>query len=211
MFCQPDDLQRFPHRALSFRLTSGRTHSETGAGRIYGWFANEGRIAKEWETILRIAPTNIGCSIQDGIRDVLGDWQAVRRVPYKMWLPDCSRLPELDQARRNDLMEGLARLGCPTTIRRSTCNIIMTVLWPVVRKATVPCIKGRAAIQSRRLQSAGGARTRLVRRWLDENNLLRLRDNHYEPGKRSRLFVVNVHSLLSLLGFRAQDIPWSRL
>jgi hypothetical protein len=58
----------------------------------------------------------------------------------------------------------------------------LTVLWPVVRKATVPCIEGRAAIQSRRLQSAGGARTRLVREWLRQNNLLRVCDHDYVPG-----------------------------
>lgn len=180
------------------------------AARIHGWFDNEGRIAREWEVILNIAPANIGCTVNHGIRDILRDWRAVRRSPYKIWLPDCKKLPDLDQARRNDLLAGLTRLGCPKAIRSSTTNVIVTVLWPVIRTATIPCMEGRAAVQSRRLQAAAGERTRLVREWLAENNLLRLRDNHYEPGKRSRLFFINVPLAVWLMGFRTQDVTWSR-
>lgn len=182
------------------------------AARIHGWFDNEGRIAKEWETILSIAPANIGCSVRDGVQDILRDWRAAKRSPYKIWLPACSKLPELDASRRECLVAGLTKLGCPKTIRSSTANIIMTVLWPVIRKATVPCIKGRAAVQSRRLQSAGGGRTRLAREWLRQNHLLRVCDHDYVPGAggHSKLYFVNVPLVIWSAGFRAQELPWSR-
>ena len=178
------------------------------AARIHGWFDDEGRIAKEWESILSIEPSNIRCSVKAGVQDIKGEWRAVKQKPYKLWLPDCGTLADLDETHRESLVDGLTNLGFPRAIRSSTCSIIVNVLWDTVRKATVPCVAGRASIQAKMMQSAGGQKSGKARQWLGQNNLLCLRNRSYVPGKQSMLYFVNAPLIIWLAGYRNEDLNW---
>ena len=180
------------------------------AARIYGWFDDQERIAAEWRAILSIEPSHIGCSVKAAVQDILGEWRAVKRTPYKIWLPDCSMLADLDSSRRDSLLAGLTKLGCPKAIRSSTCSIIMKVLWPVVRNATAFCIKGQAFVQSRRMRSAGGNKTGEARNWMRQTNLLCICDHDYVPGGPSKRSFVNVPLIIWMAGFRNEDLDWGR-
>jgi len=180
------------------------------ASRIHGWFDDQKRIAKEWEAILNIAPSNIRCSVQAGVQDIRGEWRAAKRKPYRIWLPACSILADLDEVRRESLVDGLTRLGCPKDILSSVRSIIANVLWDVVRKATRHCTAGRASVQSRKMQSVGGQKSGLARKWLNQNNLLCVRDHSYQTGiyGHSKRYFVNIPLLIWLAGYRNDDLDW---
>ena len=57
----------------------------TASGLCLIW--GEQRRASKWQKIVSIRPTNIGCSVEQAVQDILRHWQrAKKRQP---WCPNC--------------------------------------------------------------------------------------------------------------------------
>lgn len=175
--------------------------------RLFDW--TEKKLLDEWEQILKINPNNIGLSVEDAIADLKNEWGKIGNKPFKFRLPVAKDLPEIDEERKKMLRERLKQVNCLTV--KTVSNLIIEILYPAVRKAIVPCINGKVSLRAKTMWNAcNGWKYRDALEWLDENNIMRLRNSSYVPGKRSRLYFVNPHLVLFLMGFEAKELTWSK-
>jgi hypothetical protein len=171
--------------------------------RVWGW--DEARLGEEWSRIVSIHPANIGCSVENAVQDALRHWRAVG--DFEFHLPNTTVLPELEQHEIKGTQQKMETMGCPDSV--SASRIIAKVLYPKVQECPQACQRGTAAVPSRCLQAVSvRKRYKPALQWLDQNNILVLKNPQYLPGQRSRLYFVNIPAILWLLGFRSRDLVW---
>ncbi|HTS18011.1 MAG TPA: hypothetical protein VMP11_10600 [Verrucomicrobiae bacterium] len=175
------------------------------AGRLWGWLDDEHRLREGWRAILSIHPHNIGCSVDQGVEDIVR--HAGEAGDFKFHLPCARALPDLDQGRVTVLQEHLQAEGCPHSV--SASRIIARVLYPIVRRCPGACLDGTAAVRSREVQLASvNQQYKPAMEWLETHNIMVVANRSYSPGIRSRLYRINVPLVLWLLGFRTADLVW---
>jgi len=176
------------------------------AALVHGWDSNQ--LETEWRQVVSRNPHNIGCSEDKAVNEIAEAWGVVKDQPFKVWLPDCTKLPDLDKARIKHLKVNLERFTCPHVT--NVAAIVSKALWDVVRTRPAPCVDGRAWISSRVLGDA--CRWMNYRKsldWMEDNNILVVR-SEYSAGVRSRSFFVNIPLILHLLGFTTPELVWSK-
>lgn len=177
------------------------------AARVFGW--EESLLESEWRHIVGLAPHNIGCSEDEAVDDIVSHWRAARDGRFRIWLPDCSRLPSMDSVRRRAIKRALTAWGCP--VPSAVAGIVCRALYPAIQNAAVPCAEGRVSLSSRVMRRACGHRNfDAAMAWLSAQNILRLTSRHYVVGKMSRLYFVSIPLVLWLLGFHTEHLSWEQ-
>ena len=176
------------------------------AALVHGWDSNQ--LETEWRQIVSLNPHNIGCAADKAANEIAEAWGVVKDQPFKVWLPDCANLPDLDKARIKHLKASLERLTCPHV--PNVAKIISKALWDIVRTRPAPCVAGRSTIPSQVLGDAcRWTHYRKSMDWMDSNNILVPRTG-YVPGVRSTGYFVNIPLILHLLGFTTSELVWSK-
>ena len=179
------------------------------AARVFGW--DENRMAEEWAAVIRRNPSATPETPESAVEDMLRAWRATKGVG--IYLPDLSRLPELDERNMAEMRNRLDRLGCAETAKAS--RIIARVLVPLVRDKPGRCAWGPVRIKSDALRQAANCRGSYrghaeVWEWMRTVKLIKRLNKGYRRGVVSRLYRVNVPMLLWLCGYRTADLAWDR-
>ena len=177
------------------------------AARIFNWSGS--RILKEWDSILKIKPYNIQLSVVAGLKDYAKEWDIVKAKEFSIWKPLVTSLPISVSKRKRTLITNLKNMKCPKA--SAVSSVILKVLYPVIRKAIIPCEKGEAAIQSKIMRDAcgcNGHNYRRILRWLSDYHILKVCDDSYQVGVRSKLYYVNAELIIYLMGFKSEDLKW---
>lgn len=177
--------------------------------RVMGW--TENRMCQEWRSIVSMHPSHIGCSAEEAIEDMIRAWRASQ--PYRIYLPDTTSLPIVRRKDKRRLEEILKERGCLSP--RNAASVTVKVLIPLIRRIPQACMAGTAGVSSRKLWDAcsGNRKDRNCRSaldWLVEHMVLTPTCKSYVPGKRTRRFFVNIPLVVLLMGWKEEELDWSR-
>lgn len=176
------------------------------ACRILGMTEDE--MIKRWERIISIAPNNIGCTTEEAVADFITEWKKGKAMP--IYLPDCTCLPDLDDAHLKTLRQKLTDERCPNAY--GACRIIEKVLWDQIRQLPRQCTEGSLGIRSRELQAVSKRYTKPFG-WMKQARLVTMTDDNFSfigSRKRTRKYRVNIPLLLCWLGFKSEELTWSK-
>ena len=177
------------------------------ATRVFKW--DETRMAKEWAAVIRRNPSSTPEPPESAVEDMLRAFHATARIG--IYLPDISRLPDLDDRHVAEMLNRLDRLGCAETAKAA--RIISRVLVPLVRTRPGRCVIGTVRIPSEALRKAANCRGPYrghaeVWRWMQEIKLIKCVKRGYRRGFASRLYRINIPMLVWLCGFKTNDLIW---
>lgn len=166
--------------------------------------------ADEWREILGKHPENIGCSIEEAVQELLALFRfraTTRLVPF---LPNTQKLPDCDDHRGQLLKQWLVSKGCPCAT--DVLKIIRSILWGCIRDLPLQCVQGKIGLKSAVLQricrGKGGYKQALA--WLEDRHIVRMTNEKYCPGERTRKYFVNIPLILYCAGFQTAELDWSQ-
>jgi len=138
------------------------------ATRLFDW--NDDKLGLEWRNIVSINPRNIGFGIDDAVDDLLREWDIEKNRTFRFWTPAQATLPDASTTHKDNVRIKLNAWGCKKA--RSASNLIIKLLYPTIRKALVPCLRGTVAIQAKEIWKAcnGNVNKEMIQ-WLDEKNI----------------------------------------
>ncbi len=169
---------------------------------ILGW--TEYEMIGEWRDIVSINPNNINCTVDVAVYEFMECYR--KGKPSGYYLPDCTRLPQLNDFHMKALRKRLKAEGCPRVT--GACNIIENVLWESIRELPAKCVDGNLGISSRELQAAC-RRYKEPFGWMIDRNIIRVTNPSYSAGRATRKYRVNIPLLLYWLGFRNEELAWN--
>lgn len=204
-----DDFDRLRQRGLPGRHVRRSKHRvlfETA--RVHRW--TKLRMAREWKRIIKRNPKATVESVKSAVRDMLRAWKATDGVG--IYLPDMTKLPELDDARREMLQSRLIGMGCKESLKAA--RIVARVILPLIKSLPRQCIQGTAGIQSGKLRDAARIRghSRVYKdlwAWMQKVGVVTSADANYIPGRQTRQYNINVSLVLWLCGYKTADLNWS--
>ena len=167
---------------------------------------SEKQLIEDWEAIISINPNNIGPSISVALQDFSNCFASLNKIK-SYYLPDCTFLPELDDARNKAFKKKLKDEGCPSPT--GVCNIVKNVLWGAVKSLPHQCLDGTLGLSSRNLQQAS-KRYKEPLEWLMQKNIVIMTNPNYCSGKLTRKYKINIPLLLYWLGFKNADLVWDK-
>lgn len=211
-------------RALHRRLLNVARILGWGKVEADGFFAvDEQRTALEWERILLVDGDNISVPVQQDIEEmrVLAREENGKRRPLLFAVPDCTRLPDLDDDRLRTLRRrlewlvaddaggGLVPASEASTVVAGACNIVSAVLWDRIRRFPAQCRAGKVNIMAKEMQAeCPYRRWRPVRDWMFARNIISRKDGEYVPRRKTYAYWVNIPLTLWLLGFGTKELVW---
>jgi len=163
-------------------------------------------MAAEWRRIVSLHPESIGCSADYAVADLLREHDKGKRCG--IYLPDCTRLPDLDSSRIKALRQRLKQENCLCI--HGVYKIIQNVLWDQIRKLPRQCMTGELGIRSRDLQAAYRNYKKPFG-WMQDARLVLLTDDLFISGRKTRSYWVNIPLVLYWLGFKTGDLTWSKV
>lgn len=177
--------------------------------RILGW--GKGRLEKEWLSITSMKPDNIRMSPEDAVIDLIRHYEKGQTITNKITLPNTLSLPEDPFLRRDCLLAALNGWGCRKEDRpNDVANIILRVLWKAMRTLPVQCMQGKTGIRALEVQRVCARKVyRPAMNWLEDSNILKVTDDRYEIGRKTRRYFVNIPLILYLMGFKEAELDWS--
>lgn len=204
-----DDFGRLRESGLPGRHTRRSMHRTLfEAARVYRWSILQ--MAREWRRIIKRNPKATVESLKSAVRDMLLAWKATDGVG--IYLPDVTRLPDLDDAMREVLQTRLVEMGCGEP--RKAARIITRVILPLIKSLPRQCRQGTVGIQSTDLREAahirGHSRSyRHLWEWMQKAGIVTCMNSDYVPDSRIRQYGVNISLSLWLCGYRTEDLEWS--
>ena len=120
--------------------------------RVYDW--QMGRMAEEWARVIRKNPMATVETTESAVEDMLRARKATDGI--RIYLPDLTKLPELDKTKMGVMEARLVGLGCKEPLKAA--RIVARVILPLVKKLPRQCILGTVGIQSRKLRDAAHIR-----------------------------------------------------
>ena len=167
-------------------------------------------MAREWRRIIKRNPEATVESVKSAVRDMLLAWKATDGV--RIYLPDVSKLPDLDDAKRGVLETRLVGMGCREP--RKAARIVARVLLPLIKSLPRQCRQGTVGIQSTDLRNAAHIRghTRGYKDlwdWMQKVAIVACKNHDYVPDSRTRQYGVNIPLIVWLCGYRTEDLEWS--
>lgn len=198
-------IEGIPHRGVRSKLHV----SMFVAARILGW--DRTRLEQEWLSITSMNPDNIRMSPENAVIDLIRQYETGKNASDTISLPNTLSLPEHALLKREHLLAALNAWGCRKEDRpHDVANIILQVLWKAVRTLPVQCMRGKTGIRSLEVQRACSRKVYLpAMNWMKEANIVKVTDDHYEIGRKTRRYFVNIPLILFLLGFRTEELDWS--
>jgi len=177
------------------------------ASRVFCW--SEERLFEEFEEIIRNPHTRTGCSTTDAIQDFRQHWEKTKKNRTKPRLPNTKNLPEVSEAMKKRLVAKFREMGCckPT----APANIIIKVLYPLLKEIPSICIRGRCSIMASSIQKSCGGNdySKIGKAFLRIHNIL-VQKSRYKVGKHTILYFINLHYILWLMDFKSEDLDWTR-
>ncbi len=204
-----DDFEHLRQSGLPGRHTRRSMHRTLfEAARVYRWSILQ--MARKWRRIIKRNPKATVESVKSAVRDMLLAWKATDGVG--IYLPDVTRLPDLDDAKREVLQTRLVGMGCKEP--RKAARIIERVILPLIKSLPRQCRLGTVGIQSTELRNAahirGQARGyRGLWDWMQKVGVVTCKNNEYIPGIRNRQYSINIPLILWLCGYRTEELDWS--
>ena len=204
-----DDIERLRLHGLPgrhFRRSMHRAFFETA--RVYRWSILQ--MAREWRRIIKRNQKATIESVKSAVRDMLLAWKAT--VGVGIYLPDVTRLPDLNDARRKLLQARLIKMRCKEP--RKAARIIERVILPLIKSLSRQCLLGTVGVRSTELRNAAHIRghTRGYKDlwdWMQKVGIVTCKNNEYIPGSRTRQYSISIALVLWLCGFRTTDLDWS--
>lgn len=205
-----DDLtnyNRLKIRGIQYRHIRRELHKVMfTAARVYGMA--EDQMADSWRQIIGLHPDNIGCTAEKAVNELLESYRV--NAKFAFFLPNTQNLPSLNKQKIKRLKDWLVSVECPCT--NDCLKIIKDVLWDYIKTLPVQCSEGKVGIQSavlhRICRGKGGYKRALA--WLDENNVVKMTNENYCPGKMTRQYSINIPLLLYEAGFETADLDWDQ-
>ena len=204
-----DDFDRLRKNGLPGRHTRRSKHRTLfEAARVYRWSILQ--MAREWRRIIKRNPEATVESVKSAGRDMLLAWKAT--VGVGIYLPDVTRLPDLDDAKREVLQTRLVGRGCKEP--RKAARIVARALLPLIKSLPRQCRLGTVGIRSEALRNAvhirGQSRGyRGLWGWMQKVGIATCKNTEYMPGSRTRQYGVNIPLVIWLSGFRTEELDWS--
>lgn len=204
-----DDFEHLRQGGLPGRHTRRSMHRTLfEAARVYRWSILQ--MAREWRRIIKRNPKATAESVKSAVRDMLRAWKATDGVGS--YLPDATRLPDLDDARRRTLHCRLVGMGCNEP--RKAARIIERVILPLIKSLPRQCRLGTVGIRSTELRNAAHIRGqsrgyRGLWGWMQKVGIVTCKNDDYVPKIRTRQYGVNIPLVLWLNGFRTEELDWS--
>jgi hypothetical protein len=202
-----EQLKRYGLPGRHTRRSRHRTLFETA--RVFGW--NETRMAEEWENVIRRNSTATVETVDGAVENMLAAWNASPDVG--LYLPNLTRLPEIDQGHMAKLEVYLVGLGCREAHKAS--RIIAKVILPVITNLPRQCMNGTVGIRSTNLRDVTNIRGcprgyKDVWLWLQAVGFVTCTNPRAVPGVQTRKYRVNVPLVLWACGFRTKELDWSK-
>ena len=204
-----DDFGRLRESGLPGRHTRRRMHRTLfEAARVYRWSILQ--MAREWRRIIKRNPKATVESVKSAGRDMLLAWKATDGVG--IYLPDVTRLQDLDDAKREVLQTRLVGMGCNEP--RKAARIIERVILPLIKSLPRQCRQGTVGIKSRALREAAHIRGhsrdyRHLWEWMQKVGIVTCMNSDYVPESRTRQYGVSIAMVLWMSGFRTEELDWS--
>lgn len=204
-----DDFDRLRESGLPGRHTRRSMHQTLfAAARVYRWSILQ--IAREWRRIIKRNPEATVESVKSAGRDMLRAWKATDGVGS--YLPDATRLPDLDDAKRRTLHCRLVGMGCNEP--RKATRIIERVILPLIKSLPRQCRQGTVGIKSTKLREAANIRCesrgyRRIWEWKQGAKIIACTNERYMPGSQIRTYWVNIPLIIWLCGYRTEELDWS--
>lgn len=204
-----DDFGRLRESGLPGRHTRRSMHRTLfEAARVYRWSILQ--MAREWRRIIKRNPKATVESVKSAGRDMLRAWKATDGVG--IYLPDVTKLPDLDDAKRAVLQTRLVGMGCNEP--RKAARIIERVILPLIKSLPRQCRQGTVGIKSRALREAahiwGHSRDyRHLWEWMQKVGIVTCMNSDYVPESRTRQYGVNILLVIWLCGFRTEELVWN--
>lgn len=206
-----DDVQEFSRiRAIGLpsRHTRRMMHKALfQAARVFGW--EESRISDEWEYVIQRNLAATAESPEGAVDDMLGAWKA--RPDIGIYLPQLTRMPPLDDAKRAILAARLEALGCVET--RKAARIVECVLLPLLRAVPAQCLAGTANVLSTRLRDVtnirGSRGYRAVWSWMETSRIVECTNPKTVWGIQARQYRINAALVIWLCGYQTLELDWS--
>lgn len=175
--------------------------------RVFKW--TETRMAEEWARVIQRNPAATVETVEGAVEDMLRAFKATDEIG--IYLPNLTRLPEINEDNIGTLRNRLDGLGCKETGK--ALRIIAKVIFPLLKTSTGKCAMRAVRIKSVALRNAANSRERYrghkeVWQWMQSSNIVKCTKFKYAPGKASRLYLINIPIILWLLGFTTEELVW---
>lgn len=203
-----DDFENLLRTGLPGRGTRMRLHKMAfTAARVFG--LSKKRLTAKWRRVIKANPEGTDKELDKAVASLLGDWRANKG--FRLYLPDVTKLPTIDQEKTGLLETRLGKMKCPEP--RKAARIVTRVVLPVIRKTPRQCIRGTAGINSTMLREAANIRgeSRGYRRtweWMQKARIVVCTNREYSPGIQTRMYRVNIPLVLWLCGYRTEELDW---
>lgn len=177
--------------------------------RVFKW--SETRMAEEWARVIQRNPAATVETVESAVEDMLRAFKSTDGIG--IYLPNLTRLPEMNEDNMGTLRDRLDGLGCKETGK--ALRIIAKVIFPLLKASPGKCAMGAVRIKSVALRNAANSRERYrghkaVWQWMQSSNIVKCTKFKYAPGKASRLYLINIPIILWLLGFTTGDLDWNK-
>lgn len=204
-----DDFENLQQNGLPGRHVRRSMHRALfEAVRVFGW--GESTMVKEWGGVIEKNPEATVESAESAVEDMLRAFTATDGIG--VYLPDLTKLPELNEQHMEMMMRRLDALGCEETPKAS--RIIARVVFPLLKAFPHICLKGPIGISSRSLRAAANSREKYrghkrVWTWMRAAKIVKCTEFQYIPHELCRQYRINIPMLIWLCGYKTDDLDWN--
>ena len=204
-----DDFENLQQNGLPGRHVRRSMHRALfEAVRVFGW--DESEMVKEWGGVIEKNPEATVESAESAVEDMLRAFTATDGIG--VYLPDLTKLPELNEQHMEMMMRRLDALGCEETPKAS--RIIARVVFPLLKAFPHICLKGPIGISSRSLRAAANSREKYrghkrVWTWMRAAKIVKCTEFQYIPHELCRQYRINIPMLIWLCGYKTDDLDWN--
>ena len=181
--------------------------------RIFRWSLEE--VCEQWRAILSISPHHIGCSIQYAVEKLSSFLKTCSdNSQNQLFLPDVTSLPALVDDRRKTLHAHLAQFFAhydfDNLYIHNARSILIKCIYPRVRTVPLACTRGLVSIPALEMKNVSRkGQYRGACEFLDTIEALKCTHPRFCPGKKTRLYQVNVPLVLCLVGLCSDELDWN--
>jgi hypothetical protein len=177
------------------------------AVRVFDW--SPVKMSEQWAAVIQKNLTATAETVESAVADMMVAWRASPGVG--IYLPDLTRLPELDQAHMATLRSRLELMGCRETVKAS--QIISKVILPLIRTLPMKCLDGTLGIPATGLRDASNIRGqprghKAVWTWMQAIGFTACTQVWCAPGISTRQYRVNVPLVIWACGYRTAELNW---